>query len=194
MADSNITKRALASAFKKLMEEMPFAKISVSDICERCQMNRKSFYYHFKDKFELVNWVFDTEFLDAINDSGASVGWDTLTVLCRYLYDNKEFYRRALKIDGQNSFMDHFRETLALLVSQRLKEIVRIQADEFAPDLSAQEVQNFVTSFVTDGVVSAIVKWLMEKNLMHVDVFLKLIYSFVQKMSDMVQSEKPASD
>ena len=44
MADSNITKKALADALKELMDTKPFHKISVSDICERCQMNRKSFY------------------------------------------------------------------------------------------------------------------------------------------------------
>ena len=63
MADSNITKRALASALKGLMEELPFDKINVAHICERCDMNRKSFYYHFRDKYDLVNWIFDTEFL-----------------------------------------------------------------------------------------------------------------------------------
>ena len=50
MADSNITKNALAASLKNLMREKPFEKISVSDICEACGMNRKSFYYHFKDK------------------------------------------------------------------------------------------------------------------------------------------------
>ena len=56
MADSNITKKALADALKELMDTKPFHKISVSDICERCQMNRKSFYYHFKDIYDLVEW------------------------------------------------------------------------------------------------------------------------------------------
>ena len=56
MADSNITKKALAGALKELMDTKPFQKISVSDICERCQMNRKSFYYHFKDIYDLVEW------------------------------------------------------------------------------------------------------------------------------------------
>lgn len=62
MADSNITKRALAAAFKSLMEEMPFSKITVAMICEKCDMNRKSFYYHFEDKYDLVNWIFDMDF------------------------------------------------------------------------------------------------------------------------------------
>ena len=39
MADSGITKKALAEALKQLMEEMPFAKISVADICEKCEGN-----------------------------------------------------------------------------------------------------------------------------------------------------------
>lgn len=43
---------------KKLMEKKPFSKISVGDICEDCGMNRKSFYYHFRDKYDLVNWIF----------------------------------------------------------------------------------------------------------------------------------------
>lgn len=50
MADSNITKRALATSLKELMLEQPFDKINVAQICARCNMNRKSFYYHFKDK------------------------------------------------------------------------------------------------------------------------------------------------
>ena len=34
MADSNITKRALAAALRELMEQMPFDKIQVWQICE----------------------------------------------------------------------------------------------------------------------------------------------------------------
>ncbi len=50
MTDSNITKKALAAALKDLMKTTSFEKISIQDICEKCHMNRKSFYYHFKDK------------------------------------------------------------------------------------------------------------------------------------------------
>lgn len=48
MADSNITKNALASSLKLLMTQKPFSKINVNDICEGCGMNRKSFYYHLR--------------------------------------------------------------------------------------------------------------------------------------------------
>ena len=66
MADSNITKRALANELQELMAEQPFEKINVAQICQRCHMNRKSFYYHFRDKYDLVNWIFDTEFIALI--------------------------------------------------------------------------------------------------------------------------------
>ena len=44
MADSNITKKALSNALKELLQEQSFEKITVSDICDKCRMNRKSFY------------------------------------------------------------------------------------------------------------------------------------------------------
>lgn len=64
MADSNITKHALAQALKALTETLPFDKISVGNICAQCGLNRKSFYYHFKDKYDLVNWIYYTEFIE----------------------------------------------------------------------------------------------------------------------------------
>ena len=61
LADSNITKRALAEALKELLKAEPFAQVSVGEICEKCHMNRKSFYYHFKDKYDLVNWIYSDD-------------------------------------------------------------------------------------------------------------------------------------
>lgn len=90
MADSNITKRALASALRELMEEVPFDKIQVAHICERCSMNRKSFYYHFKDKYDLLNWILDTEFIALAHAGSTAANFDehleALYAICRYFY------------------------------------------------------------------------------------------------------------
>lgn len=110
MADSNITKSALASALKELMETTPFAKITVSDICAKCNMNRKSFYYHFKDKFDLVNWIYDVEYLSHVQIGENLIGWDSVLHLCDYFYENKDFYRKVMKVEDQNSFSNHFRD------------------------------------------------------------------------------------
>ena len=91
MADSNITKRALAEALREQMNIEPFGKISVGEICDRCQMNRKSFYYHFRDKYDLVNWIFDTEFLTIVKNCESEDPWGILTDLCKM---------RSLSISG----------------------------------------------------------------------------------------------
>ena len=74
MPDANITKSALARALKRLMAEKDFQKISVTDICEKCGMNRKSFYYHFKDKYDLMNWIFYTEFITMVTTKEMETG------------------------------------------------------------------------------------------------------------------------
>ena len=105
MADSNITKRALASALRELMDEVPFDKIQVAHICERCDMNRKSFYYHFKDKYDLLNWIFDTEIISFAQRLTAAQEFDQrveeIREVCNYFYENRNFYRKALKVEGQ---------------------------------------------------------------------------------------------
>ena len=93
MADSYITKRALAEALKELLKAEPFAQVSVGEICEKCHMNRKSFYYHFKDKYDLVNWIYSTEFIAVAKERGYSdVNMDLLADMCVYFYDNRDFY------------------------------------------------------------------------------------------------------
>ena len=124
MADSNITKRALAAALKSLLAERPFAKVSVREICEACGMSRKSFYYHFKDKYELLNWIFETEFVARVQQTqGERNAWELLNDLCCYFYDNRDFYRRAFAVQGQNSFRDYFREVIGLMLQSEMERI-----------------------------------------------------------------------
>ena len=73
MSEANVTKNALAASMKKLMRMRPFEKISVSDICNDCGINRKSFYYHFRDKYDLVNWIFYVGFIEELNRAKGEV-------------------------------------------------------------------------------------------------------------------------
>lgn len=51
---SQITKRALASSLKLLLLQKPLNKITINDIAEKCGVSRMTFYYHFKDVYDLV--------------------------------------------------------------------------------------------------------------------------------------------
>ena len=101
---------------KNLMRGRPFEKISVSDICVECGINRKSFYYHFRG---------------------------------RYFYREKDFYRVALKIEGQNSFRDYFMEITAPVASLFLQDV-----------LPSKEEESFFVTFVLDAFLAALVRWL----------------------------------
>ncbi len=178
MADSNITKLALANALKELLEEQPLERISVSDICERCHMNRKSFYYHFRDKYDLVNWIFDTEFI-ALNQAHSTdmrelsrsfdSRWENIEIICHYFYDNRTFYRRVLKVDGQNSFSAHFREFIRPLLQLRMEGL-----------LGQEAVPQMVYDFVVDGVICAIERWLLDKNCVSAEEFMYNLKKLIQ--------------
>ncbi len=168
MADSNLTKQALAGAMKELMSEAPFPKISVSDICRQCHINRKSFYYHFRDKYDLVNWIFDTEALAAIRQAECRSVLDALTALCRYFYSNRRFYRRALEIQGQNSLSEHFRELAVPILESRLKEA-----------LGEDKISPFHVNFFADACICTIRRWLVQKDCLPPEEFISVLSSCI---------------
>lgn len=149
MSDSQITKRALADAMKELMVERPMKKINISDIVERCNMNRQSFYYHFKDKYDLVNWIYYTDFVVNIKDNLSMSSWDFLECICKFFYENKAFYVNAFEVTGQNSFSEYFIEVMHPLLVVYLKDIFHSNVD-------------FSATFFADAIRVAISRWLME--------------------------------
>ena len=175
MADSNITKRALASSLKRLMETKPFSKISVGDICEACEMNRKSFYYHFKDKYDLVNWIYYTECVAALQKKGYDTEWGLMEDLCDYFYENRSFYRKTLTVEGQNSFSEYLRDIMATIISADMEEIC-----------GQDEHLSFYVDFYTDAFLCAIKRWLLEKDCMPAKEFSRLIKNCLLRTSDSI--------
>ena len=53
----NTTKIALEASLKELLKKKPFDKITIADLTEDCGISRMAFYYHFKDIYDLVEWV-----------------------------------------------------------------------------------------------------------------------------------------
>lgn len=151
MPDSSITKKALATALKELMAERPLSKISVGDICERCNMNRKSFYYHFKDKFDLVNWVFYTEFVEQLMAQERPDARSFLEGICAYFHKNRAFYVNALKQTGQNSFSEYFADVMRPILTIHYMGVV-----------DDDDAHDFFITFYTDAFLTAVKRWLDE--------------------------------
>lgn len=151
MADSNITKKALASALKELVNKKPISKIRIGEICDLCDMNRKSFYYHFKDKNDLINWIFDTEFVNIVADDCTNIDdikKGSIDKLINYLYDNKNFYKKVLKEKDQNCLSEHFRELIEPFIRSKMEELL------------GENALDFYVDFLIDGFISAIEKWI----------------------------------
>lgn len=152
MADSNITKNALAASMKKLMSKSPFSKISVGDICEDCGMNRKSFYYHFRDKYDLVNWIFYVDFIERMDWDSCHSPWDMLVALCRHFDAERQFYQNALQVEGQNSFREYF----CGMVKPVLVFISNNMVEE------ENEKKDFYIGLFSEGLLEELMYWLRE--------------------------------
>ena len=182
MADSNITKHALGQAFKELVQSQPIEKISVGNICEKCGMNRKSFYYHFQDKYDLINWIYYTEFFTEISRTGHQESWELLSDLCSYFYKNREFYQKVFQIEGQNSFSEYFESIVRDLIRE---DLIRVRFDdtEFPLDYYAQ--------FYTDAFVCSIKKWILEKDCLPPEDFTRFLRICLLGISEtLVQNHK----
>ncbi|NLO83906.1 MAG: TetR family transcriptional regulator [Clostridiales bacterium] len=166
MASADITKRVIADTIKKLMMEKPLAKISIGDIVEHCGINRNSFYYHFKDKYDLINWIFYTEITQSMNqeDVLTKSSWTLLQEVLEFLYQDKAFYRNALSVSGQNSFAEYFMELLKTLVKTRA-------FDMFDED----EDREFVATFFADAFVATVFRWLINGAKMTPEKMVMLI-------------------
>ena len=92
---SDITKRALASSLKDLLSKYKFNKITIKDITENCGVNRQTFYYHFKDIYDLLEWIYKNEVILEIEEKATYETWQQgLMYIFEYVLKNKNFYAR----------------------------------------------------------------------------------------------------
>jgi probable dihydroxyacetone kinase regulator len=122
MPGSNRTKQELAKSLKELMLTQPLEHIAVGDIVEHAGLGRNTFYYHFQDKYDLVNWIFESEAIPLLSQKMTQECWDSnLHIVEEYLRANNAFYCHALAYTGQNCLQDYIYErTCALVASQGL--------------------------------------------------------------------------
>lgn len=132
MPRSNQTKRLLAQSLMDLMTTTPLEKISVNDIVDHAGVGRNTFYYHFEDKYDLVNWYFQSGDDPIFGGTLGYASWNALLEAVEdYLLENKVFYCNALAYTGQNSLQQYIFDYLSSIFMQRAKELrPGIGADE----------------------------------------------------------------
>lgn len=144
-------------------------------------MNRKSFYYHFKDKYDLVNWIFDVEFFQAVHVRDYNLpnwSWRFLEDSCQYFYENQSFYRKALQIEGQNSFVEHFRETLKPLLKMVVKNI-----------LADPQYEEFCHQFLFGCIYCGAGALAVGKRCTEPELFIKMLQSSIGALIKYVETD-----
>ena len=167
MKRSELTKLQLANALKDLTNIMPFRKISVSHIADHAEMSRKSFYYHFKDKYDLVSFIFDSEFSEY---RPPAEGGTWLARLCHYLYSQRDFYRVVLQYEGQNCFEEHLRE----FIKDKALEAMDNPVQE---DLACEKL-------LAEAVLAILKTWLTDTEVMDADTFLGVLHRAIAHLTN----------
>ena len=72
---NDTTKQALANALKQLLQKKQITKITINDIAEACGISRMTFYYHFKDIYDLADWTLQETLHTAIADNRTHDNW-----------------------------------------------------------------------------------------------------------------------
>lgn len=89
---SQITKRALEQSLKNLLLKKPLTKITINDIAEDCGINRMTFYYHFKDIYDLVEWSCLEDARKALEEKKTHDTWQQgLLQIFNAVRENKPF-------------------------------------------------------------------------------------------------------
>jgi probable dihydroxyacetone kinase regulator len=152
--DINSTKKKLAESLKKLMSERPFEKIKIQDIVDLCNMNRRTFYYHFKDIYELLEWFYHDEALKQLEINSTYETWtNEFLYLFHYIEANKKVTLCVFKSLG--------REYLEGFMYKSIFRVVKNIVYNLALDLEVKETQkDFMAHYYTVSLVGMMIHWI----------------------------------
>lgn len=150
---SQTTKRALAASLKKLLSVKPLDKITVVDIAEDCGVNRQTFYYHFQDIYDLVEWIYKSEAGAALGGKKTYDTWqEGFLRIFAYALENKAFVTctyHSISREHLEAYL--FRETYELLIS--------VVAEKAAGVPMRESDLRFIADFYKFGFVGLMLDW-----------------------------------
>lgn len=147
------TKAIISQSFKSLMEKKSFDKITISDISNEAKINRQTFYYHFHDKYELLNTIFYNDVILELIDGFSIDNWtEKFFVLLVTIKNNAKFYKNALNTNYGNEF-----RTYLLDVTQKLlyEFIGRLVEEHSIDDID----RRYIAKFFAYGITGTVIDW-----------------------------------
>ena len=154
MSVKKITVTALETALKDIMRQTPFERITVSDITNRCQLNRQTFYYHFADKYALLGQIYKQEIFDPFTDGLTFENWNThLLQMFETMAADAALYKNAV-LHADDEFRRFLFQSAATLFRDAVAKLNLRSGLQIG-----EEEQHFIADFFAYGITGTVLDW-----------------------------------
>lgn len=154
------TCKLLSLTLKNIMKEKELSKISISEVAEAAHLNRKTFYYHFKDIHNLLTWTLEDEAVGLMKKVDlATSGKEVVNIMLDYLEKNYDFVDNIIN----SSAHLEVREFLYISMRDSLLKTIEELCEKKHIELE-EAYKAFVAGFCTEAFNGMILHWLKNKN------------------------------
>ncbi len=158
---SDLTKRALEQSLKNLLLQKPLSKITISDIADDCGINRMTFYYHFKDIYDLIEWSCEEDARKALEGKKTYDTWQQgLLQIFEAVQENRAFILNVYRSISREQVENYlYKLTYQLLIGVVYEQAAGMSVRE--------EDQDFIATVYKYAFVGLMLDWI--KNDMKAD-------------------------
>lgn len=147
------TKNTLALSLKKLMAKKPLSKITVSEIVNDSGLNRKTFYYHFIDIYDLLKWMLEEETIKVVKQFDLLIDYqEAIIFVLNYVNENKHLLSCMYDGIGREK-MKRFFYADFIGITQKLIENTRKQLNVHIDE----EYEEFLAHFYTEAIAGLLI-------------------------------------
>lgn len=100
------TKKILADSLEELLKYDSLEDITVTKIISNCNASRSVFYKHFKDKYDLMIWIYINQIGKSKNRNNVNTWRELSLEVYSYIYEKKDYFKNIIKYKNQNNFLE----------------------------------------------------------------------------------------
>ena len=149
------TKQALAGALKHAMERKKLSKITVSELIEACDLNRKTFYYHFENIYALLKWMLEQETVEVVKNFDLIVNAEeAIRFVMDYVEQNRAMVNSALDSLRYEEIKRFFYDDLFSVLYGAIE-----QGEEKLHVKIDKPFKDFLAAFYTEASAGLLIEW-----------------------------------
>lgn len=148
------TKNLIRDKFIDMLNELPLDKITVKELAKRCEINRNTFYYHYKDIYEILSEIFQKELKKVIAEYNDTLSWEESFLLAtEFALENKKAIYHVY-----NSIR---REELEDYIYNVAGNIMIRYVEKKSEDINALEGdKNLIATFYQSALTEMVLRWI----------------------------------